>query len=289
MKQTIFYLLFFLLSANFTLNAQVKVRGKVIDSKTQTTLPFATVGIKNKGVGTVTDENGHFNFEISVDSIGKNDNLIISSIGYKQAEISVLEFNKGFQTITLNPAVIGLNEVIIKPKKVKTKVFGRTGRSAIMSTRMITERNHVSDDLGKEIGTVLDIDKNCQLKDFNLYVIFNRFKLIKFRLNIYSVKNDLPDTLLVNDNIIFDVQQGRQTWINVDLKKYNIYLNGTDKIAVTIQWLKSETGDDPKKSFNVAAVPSSSKSILFRDKSQSQWLKVAGNLSFNVTAVCFSK
>lgn len=287
MKQTIFYLLFFLLSASFSLNAQIKVQGKVIDSKTQASLPFATVGIKNKGVGTVTDENGQFNFEIPTDSVGKNDNLIISSVGYKQTEIAILDFNKGFQTVTLTPAVVALNEVTVKPSKFKTKVFGRTGRSAIMSTRMITERNHVSDDLGKEIGTVLDIDSDCQLKDFNLFVIFNHFKFVKFRLNIYSVKNDLPDTLLINDNITFDVQQGRQTWINVDLTKYNIYLKGTDKIAVTIQWLKSETGDDPKKSFNVAAVPSSSKSILFRDKSQSQWLKVGGNLSFNVTADCF--
>lgn len=287
MKQTILYLLFFLLSTSFSLNAQVKVQGKVTDSKTQASLPFATIGIKNKGVGTVTDENGQFNFEIPADSVGKNDNLIISSVGYKQTEVGILDFSRGFQTITLTPAVVALNEVTVRPIKFKTKVFGRTGRSAIMSTRMITERNHVSDDLGKEIGTVLDIDKDCQLKDFNLFVIFNHFKFVKFRLNIYSVKNDLPDTLLINDNITFDVQQGRQTWVNVDLTKYNIYLKDTDKIAVTIQWLKSETGDDPKKSFNVAAVPSSSKSILFRDKSQSQWLKVGGNLSFNVTADCF--
>lgn len=156
-----------------------------------------------------------------------------------------------------------------------------------MSTRMISERNHLSDDLGKEIGTVINIDKDCQLKDFNMFVIFNHFKLIKFRLNIYEVRDQLPAELLINDDITFDVAGGRQMLVNVDLQKYSIHLLDKEKLAVTVQWLKSELGDDLNRSFNVAAMHSSKNMILFRDKSQSQWQQVAGHLSFYLTAESF--
>lgn len=101
------------------------------------------------------------------------------------------------------------------------------------------------------------------------------------------MKNNLPDQLLVNDDITFDVAGGRQMLETIDLEKYNIFIMGKKQIAVTVQWLKSELGDDLKRSFNVAAMRSSKNTILFRDKSQSQWLEVNGHLSIYLTADCF--
>ena len=36
------------------------ITGKIIDDETSEPLPFATIGLKNKGKGTVTNNNGEF-------------------------------------------------------------------------------------------------------------------------------------------------------------------------------------------------------------------------------------
>jgi hypothetical protein len=274
-----FLILIVLIFAPCYLKAQVKMQGQIIDATTKAAIPFATIGVKNRSIGTVADSIGRFQLQFSLDSIGPNNPVIVNCIGYNSVAI-----NAGEQIIALVASVNYLNQATIKPLKFKVKTFGRTGSSAFMSTKMISEHNHTSDELGKEIGTVINIDKNCRLTAFNMHIIFNHFDNVKFRLNIYSVKDGLPDTLIIKDNILLDVGHVRQKWINVDLTKYQIYLEGYEKVAVAIQWLKSKTGDDPQKSFNVAAVPAIGHHILFRDKSQSTWLKVGGNLSMNFTA-----
>jgi len=284
MTRLLFKPLLFLVFTTLTLKAQVKVQGQIIDVDTKKAIPFATIGVKNRIIGTVADSAGKFQLQFSLDSIGSNNPIIVSCIGYNSLQINSPNLEETQQIVALSPSVTLLNQVAVKPPKFKVKTFGRTGSSAFMSTKMISEHNHTSDELGKEIGTVINIDKNCRLTAFNMHVIFNHFNNVKFRLNIYSVKNGLPDTLIIKDNILLDVGHVRQKWINVDLTEYQIYLGGYDKVAVAIQWLKSKAGDDPQKSFNVAAVPAIGHSILFRDKSQANWLKVGGNLSMNFTA-----
>nr|WP_294791841.1 carboxypeptidase-like regulatory domain-containing protein [uncultured Mucilaginibacter sp.] len=279
-----FLILYFLTFAPCYLKAQIKLQSHVIDAVTKTAIPFATIGVKNRIIGTVADSTGRFQLSISTDSIGPNNPVIVSCIGYTSLEINARDLKDIQQSIALSPSTTLLSQVAVKPAKVKVKTFGRTGSSAFMSTKMISEHNHTSDELGNEIGTVINIDKNCRLTAFNMHVIFNHFDNVKFRLNIYSVKDGLPDTLIIKDNILLDVGHVRQKWINVDLTKYQIYLEGYEKVAAAIQWLKSTAGNDPQKSFNVAAVPAIGHYILFRDKSQSTWLKVGGNLSMNFMA-----
>lgn len=280
--------IFCLLSlTNFASSAQIKLQGQVINANNHLSIPFATLGIKNKSLGTVTDEFGKFSFSIPSDSVGTNELLIISSVGYSSTSILINSAINTTQTISLKPLTMDLQEVTIKPSRFKTKTFGRTSHSAFMSGNMVSERAHVSDELGKEIGTVISIDDDCQLKDFNMFVIYNHFKMIKFRLNIYTVRNNLPDTLITTQDIKFDVKGGRQMLVNVNLEKYTIFLKDREKIAVTIQWLKSELAEDVQRSFNVAATHSFNKTILFRDKSQANWLAVKGYMSFYVTANCF--
>jgi hypothetical protein len=284
MEKVFFKSLILLVFTSFSLKAQVKMQGQIIDANTKAAVPFATIGVKNRVIGTVADSTGKFQLSISTDSIGPNNPVIVSCIGYRSVEINYQTLKGETQSIALSPSTTLLSQVAVKPLKFKVKTFGRTGSSAFMSTKMISEHNHTSDELGKEIGTVINIDKNCRLTTFNMHVIFNHFDNVKFRLNIYSVKDGLPDTLIIKENILLDVGHVRQKWINVDLTKYQVYLEGYEKVAVAIQWLKSTVGSDPQKSFNIAAVPALGHHILFRDKSQSTWLKVGGNLSMNFTA-----
>lgn len=271
----------------FSYAQNITISGTITDSKNQQPVPFATLGIKGKNIGTVADENGVFNFIIDSNKVSAEENLIVSSIGYEPSVISLTKFKAGKQNISLVPSSHSLQTVTIKPQKYKTKVFGRTSSSTMMTANMYTEQNHISDVLGKEQATIISIDKNCFIRDFNMNVASNRFQSVKFRLNFYSVKNGLPDQLIVDKDIQFDVTE-KHGWVKVDLMQYNIFLTGYNKVAVGIQWIKSVRTDTTARSFSVSVMPVPLHSMFSRDKSQAEWKKISpAYLGFNITADSF--
>lgn len=288
MKPVIFLSLLLISISNFTYAQNINVSGKVIDNSTKLPVPFATLGIKGKSIGSVTDEKGLYSFLIEQSAVDASDQLIISSIGYQPFTVPLEKFKQGQQTINLAAAPTTLHTVTIKPQKFKVKTYGRTSSSTFMVANMYTERNHKDDNLGKEQATVLSIDKSCYIKDFNMYLSFNRFQSVKFRLNFYSVKDGLPDKLIVDKDVLFDVTE-KKGWVKVDLTKYDLYLNGYNKIAVGIQWVKSVSADTAGRSFSISVIPSAFHSMFFRDKSQASWKKHSSvYLAFNLTANSFN-
>lgn len=284
------FLSLLLISLSYLGQAQnIIVSGTVTDTKNNQPVPFATLGIKGKSVGTVANEKGVFNFIVESNQATAEEQLIVSSIGYEPSTISLARFKEGNQSVKLNPSVNALQTVTIRPQKFKTKVFGRTGSNTFMTANMYTESNHVNDNLGKEQATILSIDENCFLKDFNMYVTFNRFQNVKFRLNFYSVKDGLPDQPIIDKDVLFDVNQ-EKGWVNVDLTKYNIILSGHRKVAVGIQWVESVKIDSTSRSFSVSVMPTPLHAMFTRDKSQAEWKKSSpAYLAFNITADSFEK
>jgi len=74
-----------LLMAVITLNLQAQdnttsLRGTVVDGKSREPVPYASVYIKGKSVGTATNEEGKFVFHVNSGFL--NDTLIVSVIGY---------------------------------------------------------------------------------------------------------------------------------------------------------------------------------------------------------------
>ncbi|WP_228085224.1 STN and carboxypeptidase regulatory-like domain-containing protein [Mucilaginibacter sp. JRF] len=75
--------------------APVRIYGKVIDAKTQESLPGVSIKIKNWQGGTLTDINGAFVVTIPTE----NATLVFSYTGYETAEVAV---NKTTQQITVS-------------------------------------------------------------------------------------------------------------------------------------------------------------------------------------------
>jgi hypothetical protein len=269
--------------------AQVSVQATIIDGKTNLPIPYATIGIKGRSVGTIANERGEFILKIDESLANLDHSIIISSIGYENKSIPLADLNPHVQIISLKPLVKELKTVVIKPSKFKRKVCGRTGNSTLMTASMFTERSLINDNLGREHATIFDIDKECLVRDFNMYVVFNHFDSVKFRLNFYSVKDGQPDKLINNHDILFDVSE-KKGWVTVNLIDYDIYLKGYNKVAVSIQWVKSTKTDSTSRSFNVSVLPTPLRSMFFRDKSQSEWKKISpANLAFNITTDNFTR
>jgi hypothetical protein len=96
--------------------------GTVIDGETAEFLPFATVGLKNKGKGTVTNSNGQFGLKITPDLM--TDTLSVSYLGYLRSEIPVaLALFPGFE-IKMQREFISIPEIIIRnqiPQEIISK------------------------------------------------------------------------------------------------------------------------------------------------------------------------
>ena len=88
------------------------ITGLIIDAESLEPLPFATIGLKNKGKGTVSNNSGEFGLNITPDCI--NDTLYVSYLGFFGREIPVRQsFGNNF-TITMKREFISIPEIIIR-------------------------------------------------------------------------------------------------------------------------------------------------------------------------------
>lgn len=94
----------------------IEIRGKVLDQKSNEPLPYANIGIKNSSLGTVSNEQGEFDFFVPVDL--KNDSLMVSYIGYKTFKESIPNL-KGSKIIYLAEPPTVLKEVSVSSEGAK--------------------------------------------------------------------------------------------------------------------------------------------------------------------------
>lgn len=267
-----------------------KVSGNVWNSETNQPLPYVNIGIKNKTVGTVSNNNGLFKLLLN-DQVTSEDTVYFSYIGFTTEKYLVSELSKIKKPILLQPKNTALDEVIINSQKIKLKPkkIGRTSKGlGMMHLNFYTaHEKDIDDRLSKERGMALKIRKNCHIKDLNFHVTSNQFKSLKFRVNIYKIENGLPTDLIIHDNIIFEIKDGFLGWVKVDLEPYDINLKKEhEEVAVTIQWLESVKENKKSKYFSVSAATSPLHTFFSREKTMDTWTKNGYNLSFYLNAMC---
>jgi hypothetical protein len=102
----------FLLAAGTTL-AQGKIKGKVIDGSTNTSVPGANVVVKGSKTGTSTDFDGKFVLNASTSSV----TFTVSSVGFQSKTVTVnvnKDETKDIGTISLTSNNSDLEEVVVR-------------------------------------------------------------------------------------------------------------------------------------------------------------------------------
>ena len=89
------------------------ITGKIINGEDKEALPFASVRLKNHPIGTISNEEGEFDFYIPKSK--RNDTLSISFIGFNSYEIPLANIDRVLE-ITLTPSSNVLDEVILTEK-----------------------------------------------------------------------------------------------------------------------------------------------------------------------------
>jgi CarboxypepD_reg-like domain len=108
------FFLIVLLFIGFSAKAQLlTITSKAVDAETQEPLPFASIGIKGKAIGTITNLQGEFDFHFSGEF--REEVFVISMMGYTNYEIpirSILESKPAIISLTKSNTI--LSTLIIK-------------------------------------------------------------------------------------------------------------------------------------------------------------------------------
>ncbi|WP_439130761.1 carboxypeptidase-like regulatory domain-containing protein [Polaribacter sp.] len=199
----------------------------VIDSLTNKEIEYATIKFDKVNDGTYSNENGIFHLP---DNIKK---IEISCLGYKTRKI----VNLPNDTIFLKPKEIQLDEIILK--KNKKIVFGKKKSKLDIGFSSYSES--------------VIFAKKIVFKD-NFFItkahfdILNDQKERKFRFLIYDLnKNLMPNNNILNQNIISKIQPYDKK-VELDLEKFNIYLEkGEYFIAIEIFDMSKTNGNSSIK------------------------------------------
>jgi len=287
MKSKIFITALFVLTLSKSIFSQsltkdgIPVKGKIIQQENNQPLSYVSIGVLNKPLGTLTDTLGDFNFQISQENLA--DTLQISLVGYFSKKIVVKDFIESKEnTIKLDVKITELAEVVVTNTKTNTESIGRQGSGKFIQVSIHNKKSAV-ETIGSEMGMRYKTkQRNATLKDFNFNISGNNFNFIKYRINIYSVKDNMPDTLIYKKQIFMTIDNFKTGWTKVNLEPYNIKVN--QDFIVTVQWVE---GRMDKKENPITMIPIAitlfSKNCYARIASQDKWKKVGINLSNFVT------
>jgi len=102
----------------------ITIKGQLYDKQTKKILPFVTIGIVEKNIGTVSNNDGIFILKLP--STYLNSTVIISHLGYKTQQLPIKLLINQKVDVFLETEFISIQEVIIRnvdPKEVIRKVY----------------------------------------------------------------------------------------------------------------------------------------------------------------------
>jgi hypothetical protein len=112
-------LLLFLLPAADSLaqEAFISIKGKLLDKESKEPIPYASIYLKGKTIGTTSNEEGRFIFHVPLNL--SQDTLIVSVIGYSQFKSKVSLLTGKDTLLELKQSAILFQEVTISTSKKK--------------------------------------------------------------------------------------------------------------------------------------------------------------------------
>lgn len=229
--------------------------GKIIDSQSSRTLPFATIEVIGSNIATVSNIDGEFTIKINKEADVSG--LKLSYIGYRNKTVQIREFKGDRElTIPLDPSIVQLKEITVRPQDamgliadVLSNVRKNYSKDPMMMRGFYREtilrgRNYVSIS-----EAVIDVFKGAYSNEFQM----DQVKLFKGRKSADVEKMD---------TVLFKVQGGPNTTILLDVVKnpyvllsseyseiYNFYItdviNIDDRLHYVITFNQKSHVDDP--------------------------------------------
>ncbi|SMC48208.1 carboxypeptidase-like regulatory domain-containing protein [Chryseobacterium sp. YR221] len=250
-----------------------KISGTV-KNENKEVISYCSISFGNENISTITDINGNYSLEIPQNA-DKSDEIIFESNGYETKKLSVNEITEN-PNIILNKRVYAIQEININGRKTKREIIGAEKRPMFTFSKMFDKNIPTV-----EQGQIFDIYNWTKLNAYNFYIIpSSKFKEITLKLNIYTVKDGLPEQTLLTENIIY--KTSTTGWQNIDLQQYKLIFTGSSKLAITLQLVDYIQEDAIDFVFGISAKKTLSNDLLYRYQSQGKWEARKGSFISNI-------
>lgn len=226
---------------------KITVSGRVIDRESREALAFASIGIKGKSIGTISNLDGEFDFHIP--SEYRNDILVISVLGYISFEAPVWSVVEIPLLAELSRSTTVLNEIVVRDSLTGGDIL-RIALSRIESNYPMKpfSMQGFYRDVKKVAGTyisLLEAAVEIYDEDYteprNKYKLRERVRLIEVRKSIgyesrfttYFDQDNLLEDLLLHNNIRYRQIEAREEMYAGMNREPDSYYNGHDIFVIS--------------------------------------------------------
>ncbi len=231
--------MFFSASSAFTQQSK-ELSGYIIDESTGNAIPYATIEIFEKELGTAANSYGIFNLPLPEDFIHQK--LSISALGYTKKEIQINnEFDIKNCSIYLEPQIYTLPEFTFRDLSGQTEQLGNTP----------VDEDKGGSYPGLIIGEQIAVYMKPKKTDYPAIIKSVSFHIEKktcgfkrantpFRIRIYeydTILNGPRKDLLREDLIVSGPKKGG--WITVDVSSYQIPVPANG-FFVAMEWIYTD-------------------------------------------------
>lgn len=239
----------FILLSEINFAQSITISAKVIDRDSKDPIIFATIGIKNRPIGTITNLQGEFDFHIP--QAYRNDMLIISMLGYQSYEAPAWTISKD-QVIEMAKSTHFLDEVVISDSL-------RGGEILSIALSRI-EQNYpmkpfIMDGFYRDIkqvgGTYISLlEAAVKIFDEDYKAPRNKFKLrervslkevrrslgYENKFTTYFDEGNLLEDILLHNNIRYRQFPKEEIFFNGINRGKNTFYNGREVFVLSIRY-----------------------------------------------------
>ena len=222
----------FIQSLTFAQNNEIKtisIKGVITDFNGG--IPYVSVGIEGKNIGTLTDSIG--NYEIKITNQNLNDTLTFLCFGYETKKILIKTIKNNICNVILekNKKIVELSEVVIIKKSPKRKkiILGKTNKTEEFGTTWGKREK------GSEIARLIKVKNNTKfyLNTTNIYLSILKGKEIDLIVTIYeqdsltmlpgkAIKREIVKLKLENIQVEEEFGNHINGWLKTDFSKYKL-------------------------------------------------------------------
>ncbi|NBW34704.1 MAG: carboxypeptidase-like regulatory domain-containing protein [Cytophagia bacterium] len=242
-----FFIIFCCVCINLVQAQNITLSGRVVDKTSQEPLAFASIGIKGKSLGVISNLQGEFDFYIPNEF--RNEILVISMLGYKSYEAPIWSITGSPSVnIEMERSTTYLQELIVQDS-LKGGDILRIALSRADDN--LPQKPFLMDGFYRDIkrvgGTYISLmEAAVQIYDEdskeprNKHKLKERVKLVEMRQSLgYESKfttffdqDNLLEDLLLNNNIRYRQIEAREELFEVMNREKDSYYNGHEIFVI---------------------------------------------------------
>ncbi|MFZ1806548.1 MAG: carboxypeptidase-like regulatory domain-containing protein [Cyclobacteriaceae bacterium] len=236
------YLFFIaLIFSSGLLHAQtLTISAKVVDQETKEPLPFASVGLKNRPIGTITNLQGEFDFHIPIGF--RNDVLVINMLGYLPYEDPAWTVTNNVTTIEMVKSTQFLDEVVVSDSlrggEILSLALGRITQNYPMKPFLLDGFYRDIKEVGGTYVSLLEAAVRIFDEDYqaprNKFKLRERVALQEIRRSLgyenkftaYFDEGNLLEDILLHNNIRYRQFPVEEIFFKGMIREKDSYYNG---------------------------------------------------------------